>query len=171
MSRPDPRSDRSGGARSAPAIPAPLIPHRMSPALRRVVHALVFEGIALVLVVVVYSGVSDAGVETAGALAVACSLAAMAWNVAFNWGFEALERRARRRGLPPGRGPLRRIVHAVGFEAGLLVLLAPLIAWALQVTLVEAILYDIGLSAFFVVYAWAFNLGFDRVFGLPDSAT
>jgi uncharacterized membrane protein len=30
---------------------------------------------------------------------------------------------------------------------------------------------DLGLIVFFLVYTYVFNLGFDRVFGLPASAS
>ena len=43
-------------------------------------------------------------------------------------------------------------------------------AWWLGISLVEAFVLDLGFLAFFLVYTFAFNLGFDRVFGLPASA-
>ncbi|MEC9435319.1 MAG: PACE efflux transporter [Pseudomonadota bacterium] len=178
MTGPNPRPvarDAGRPASCAHPVPSPaptraLIPNRMSPLRRRLLHALCFEALGLAMAVGFYALVADVGIGAMGLLALGCSLVAMGWNVAFNWGFEAWERRARRRGAPAGRGPMRRAAHAVGFEAGLLILLAPLIAWTLEVTLVEAILMDLGLSAAFVAYTWAFNLGFDRLFGLPQSA-
>ena len=51
-----------------------------------------------------------------------------------------------------------------------MVLLVPLIAWWLGVSLMQALVADIGLMAFFFFYTMVFTWGFDRVFGLPVSA-
>ena len=40
----------------------------------------------------------------------------------------------------------------------------------LNVSLWQALILDLGLIVFFLVYAFLFNLAFDRVFGLPASA-
>ena len=68
------------------------------------------------------------------------------------------------------RSVLRRIVHAVGFEAGLVAMLVPLFAWVLGVDLLTALMLNAAMIVFFLVYAFLFNLAFDRVFGLPLSA-
>ena len=138
----------------------------MSPIVRRVVHALLFEAIGVVLVSLGLTLFSGHAVVDTGLFAVASSLVAMAWNYVFNTLFERWEARQTVR----GRGVLRRAVHAVGFELGLTVLLVPLLAWWLDLSLLEALLYDLTLVLFFVVYSYLFNLGFDHVFGLPESA-
>jgi uncharacterized membrane protein len=48
--------------------------------------------------------------------------------------------------------------------------LVPLFAWWLDISLWEALVLDIGLLLFFMVYTYIFSLAFDRVFGLPASA-
>ena len=85
---------------------------------------------------------------------------------AWNWLFEAWEARQ----PAGGRGVLRRVAHAIGFEGGLLVFLVPLMAWSLGIGLVEAFVLDLGFLAFFLVYTFVFNLAFDTLFGLPASA-
>ena len=40
----------------------------------------------------------------------------------------------------------------------------------LDVTLWQALVMDLALAAYFLVYTFVFNWGFDRVFGLPASA-
>lgn len=47
----------------------------------------------------------------------------------FNWAFEAWETRQ----VTRGRNWKRRIVHAIGFEGGLVVMLVPLFAWWLRI--------------------------------------
>jgi uncharacterized membrane protein len=138
----------------------------MSPVVRRVVYALSYEAIGVVLVSLGLTLFSGHAVVDTGAFAIASSLVAVAWNYVFNSFFEAWEARQ----VVRGRGFVRRAVHAVGFELGLTILLVPLLAWWLDMSLLEALLYDLTLVLFFVVYTYLFNLGFDRVFGLPASA-
>lgn len=134
--------------------------------LRKVVHATLFEIAAIVIVGLGLSWLFNQDVNQTGGLAIATSLIAMAWNMAFNTGFEAWERRqADRR-----RTVRRRIAHAIGFEGGMVAMTLPLIAWWLNMSWWEALLTDLGLMAFFLVYAFAFNWVFDHVFGLPASA-
>jgi uncharacterized membrane protein len=102
----------------------------------------------------------------AGVLSVLSSAVAMAWNLVFNAGFEAWE--ARR--ASGGRGLGIRLAHAVGFEGGLALILIPLVAWWMAIGLLEALVLDLGLLAFFLVYTFVFNAAFDRIFGLPASA-
>ncbi|MOA39431.1 Bacterial Transmembrane Pair family protein [compost metagenome] len=90
----------------------------------------------------------------------------MAWNVVWNSLFERWEARQQQR----GRSVWRRIAHALGMEGGLVVMLVPLFAWWFKVSLWQAFLMDLGLLLFFLVYTFAFNWAFDRVFGLPASA-
>jgi len=94
------------------------------------------------------------------------SAIAAAWNFGFNAAFEAWEVRQ----TIKGRNWKRRVVHGIGFELGLSVMLVPLMAVWLGLSLWEALLADAGLIAFFLVYAMVFTWCFDRVFGLPLSA-
>jgi len=57
-----------------------------------------------------------------------------------------------------------RMVHAAGFEGGLILISLPiLMAWT-GMGWIEALLADIALALAYVVYAFFFNLGYDRVF-------
>lgn len=108
------------------------------------------------------------GKESAAAssLGIAACLIAMVWNFAFNTAFELWESRQ----LVKGRSLRRRIAHALGFELGLVAILVPLFAYVLEISLWHSLLLDVGLIAFFLIYAFTFNWGFDRVFGLPNSS-
>jgi len=44
-------------------------------------------------------------------------------------------------------------------------------AWWLDVSLWQALVMDLGLVVFFLVYTFVFNWAFDAVFGLPASAS
>src|SRR6218665_1885620 len=134
---------------------------------RRIVYVALFEGFAIAICSVGFMLASDAELAQAGALSVACSVVAVLWNLVFNHGFEWWEARQSVR----GRGLARRVAHALGFELGLLVLLVPLIAWWLEVSLWQALVMDVVLALFFLVYTFCFTWIFDYVFGLPASAT
>ncbi|MYM97079.1 PACE efflux transporter [Duganella vulcania] len=133
---------------------------------RKIVYVSLFELIAVGLtssVLVLLMG-HDAG--HASVAAVASSLVAVVWNFVYNSMFEAWEARQAKR----GRSWLRRAAHALGFEGGLVVILVPLFAWWLDISLWEAFVLDLGLVLFFMFYTFLFSLAFDRIFGLPASA-
>lgn len=138
----------------------------MTPLQRRVLQALLYEGIAVAVVAPTLAWVFDSPPLSALALTLATSAVALAWNYVYNALFERWESRQAVR----GRSAARRLAHSAGFELGLVVLLVPLIAWWLGVTLWQALLADLGLMAFFFFYTMAFTWAFDRVFGLPASA-
>ena len=62
------------------------------------------------------------------------------------------------------------MVHGIGFEGGLVVILVPVMALWLKTSALHAFIANLGLLAFFLLYAVAFTWAFDRVFGLPESA-
>ena len=138
----------------------------MTPLQRRVLQALLYEGIAVAVVAPTLAWVFDSPPLSALALTLATSAVALAWNYVYNALFERWESRQAVR----GRSVARRLAHSAGFELGLVVLLVPLIAWWLDVTLWQALLADLGLMAFFFFYTMGFTWAFDRVFGLPASA-
>lgn len=133
---------------------------------RKIVYVGLYEGFAILFASLGFAALSGAGAGASTALAVASSVVAVVWNLAFNTAFEAWESRQTRR----GRSLARRIAHAIGFEGGLAAILVPLIAWWLGIGLWDALLVDAALLLFFLVYTFAFNWCFDRVFGVPASA-
>ncbi|MFO1107362.1 MAG: PACE efflux transporter [Amaricoccus sp.] len=133
---------------------------------RKLVYVTAFEGLAILLSMLGFMLASDAGPALSGGLSVLASAVAMVWNLAYNAAFEAWERGQAQRGRPFGR----RILHALGFELGLAAVLVPVFAALLGLSLVEAFLLDGGMMLFFLGYTFLFNLGFDRLFGLPASA-
>lgn len=132
---------------------------------RKLVYALVFEFIAILLTSLALVLLGH-NLHSSGSLAVAISVIAVVWNLVWNSLFEAWEVRQ----SVKGRSLARRTVHAAGFEAGLAALTIPLIAWWLKVSLLEALVLDIGFLIFFLLYAYVFSWCFDKIFGLPLSA-
>ncbi|WP_194725884.1 PACE efflux transporter [Noviherbaspirillum malthae] len=133
---------------------------------RKIVYVATFEAIAVAICAVAFTAISNKDFAHAGILSVATSLVAILWNLAFTTLFEAWEKGQALR----GRSVKRRIVHAALYEGGLILMLVPLIAWWLEMTLVHAFATNLGLVAFFLVYAFCFSWCFDRIFGLPTSA-
>ena len=133
---------------------------------RRIVFVASYEAIAIACVTAALAVFSDQPVASAGIASVIVSAVAIAWNATYNTLFEAWEARRGR----TGRSVLLRAGHAIGFEAGLVVMVVPFFAWWLDVSLWEALALEVGFITFFLVYSFAFNWAFDRVFGLPLSA-
>ena len=134
---------------------------------RRIVFVTLYELIAIVATSAGLAAFSDSGLQRAGVAAVVSSAVAVVWNVVFNTLFERWEARQSVR----GRSVARRVAHAIGFEGGLVLFLVPLFAWWFDIGLWQALVMDLGLLVFFLVYTFVFNWCFDRVFGLPASAT
>ncbi|MBP0598069.1 PACE efflux transporter [Herbaspirillum sp. LeCh32-8] len=133
---------------------------------RKFVYACLFEALAIVFTTFGLAVIAGHDSAHSTAAAVASSTIAFVWNFIFNGLFERWEARQAKR----GRGFARRAAHALGFEGGLVLMLVPLFAWWLGISLWDAFVLDLGLIVFFMVYTYLFNLLFDRVFGLPSSA-
>ena len=133
---------------------------------RKIVYVSFYELIAIGITSIGLSLLSGQGVGHASVAAVTSSAIAVAWNLVYNTLFEAWEARQVKR----GRSLSRRVAHAIGFEGGLVIMLVPLFAWWLDLSLWDAFVLDLGLIVFFLIYTFVFNLVFDRIFGLPASA-
>jgi uncharacterized membrane protein len=131
----------------------------------RIRHAILFEVIGLALIIPLGTLLFDLPTEKMGIIGLGSAIAATAWNYVYNLGFDhAMQRLAghTRKGL------WLRVGHALLFEAGLLMVLLPCIAWYLGIGLLQAFVMDIAIAAFYVAYAFLFNLAYDRVFPLPS---
>ncbi len=130
----------------------------------RVRHAVLFELIALGLVAPLGGLVFGIEVAQFGVVALVSTTLAMLWNYAYNLGFDHALVWLR---LPVRKTLALRILHALLFEAGLLLLLVPFIAWYLAVPLGQAFLMDLSLAGFYLVYAFVFNWLYDLAVPLP----
>lgn len=138
----------------------------MNPKNRRVLQAILYEVFAIAFVAPVLIIIFDEPPTSSLGLAFVLSSIALGWNYVFNTIFERWEARQSVR----GRSFARRLVHGSGFEGGLVVILVPVMALWLNISVINAFLANLGFLAFFFVYAIAFTWVFDRVFGLPESA-
>ncbi len=138
----------------------------MKPQTRRVLQAVMYELIAVAFVGPVLSFACNKPQTSTLGLAVVLSGVALGWSYTFNSLFEQWESRQAVR----GRSFARRLAHGLGFEGGLTVILVPVMALWLDISPLNAFIANLGLLAFFFVYAIVFTWAFDRVFGLPSSA-
>lgn len=142
------------------------MPFTLKPITRRVVQAVLYEAMAVAFVAPVLVMLFGRSPGSTLALTLAMSLIALAWNCGFNALFEHWEMRQ----SVKGRSWQRRVGHGLLFEVGLALILVPLMALWLGVGLWEALLADIGIMLFFLVYTVVFTWCFDRVVGLPVAA-
>ena len=110
----------------------------------------------------------DRGLLSMGALSICLSLIALAVNLLYNYGFDRFDARHGR--IPTERSPGWRIVHALGFEASLVVVNLPVLMWWMGWTLWQALVFDIAAMAGVVVYTYFFTLAYDRVFPVAQPA-
>ena len=139
----------------------------MTPKTRRVLQAILYESFAIAFVGPVLSFAFDKPATSTLMLAVILSTIALIWNYVFNFIFERWESRQKVK----GRSLLRRLMHATGFEGGLAVILIPAMSIWLKISALDAFIANLGLMIFFFIYAFVFTWAFDRVFGLPQSAS
>ena len=131
----------------------------------RVRHALSFESVGLALIIPLGSFVFHIPMHDIGVLSLVSATLATLWNFVYNYLFDVTMQR--RLGTTEKTGVLR-VLHAVLFEAGLLVVLIPFIAWYLAVSLWQAFVMDLSFALFYLVYAFVFNLAYDKLFPLPE---
>lgn len=133
----------------------------------RIRHAISFEIIGLLLVTPLGAWVFHVPMMDMGVIGIGGATIATLWNYIYNVWFDHAMMRLKRtvhKTLPI------RILHAALFEAGLLAILMPFIAWYLNIGLLEAFLMDVSFALFYLVYAFVFNLAYDKVFPLPANA-
>lgn len=141
-----------------------------SPPLRsirdRIRQITLFEVGGLLLITPPFAWASEVPlIDSAALLAVIAFIAAL-WNAAYNTSFDWIEGRVT--GRTADRRPVSlRVLHAIGFEAGILITSLPLIVWWTELDWMEALIADIGLAIAYTAYAFVFNLAYDRYFPIP----
>lgn len=129
----------------------------------RIRHAALFELSGFVIVVTLGGWVFDLALKDIGLIAVVSTTLATIWTYIYNLLFDRV---MHARLGHTQKTPLMRVGHSLLFEAGLLLILVPFIAWYLAIGLVEAFVMDIAISLFYLFYSFAYNWAYDIVF--PD---
>ncbi|MDU2732501.1 MAG: multidrug/biocide efflux PACE transporter [Mixta calida] len=123
----------------------------------RLLHATGFEALAIMIVSPLAAILMNKPLFQMGAVALALSTIAMVWNIIYNALFDRL--------FPPAkvkRGVGLRIVHALCFEGGFILIGLPVAAAMLGIGLWQAFLLEIGFFLFFLPYTVAYNWLWDR---------
>ncbi|MFP7569534.1 PACE efflux transporter [Marivita sp. S2033] len=133
--------------------------------LDRLRHAISFELLALLIVIPLGALIFHKPIEDIGVVTVIGATIATLYNMAYNDLFDRALNRVRGTTL---KTPRLRVLHAILFEVGLLILLMPVFAWYLHISLWQAFVIDVSFAAFYIVYAFCFNWGYDALFPLPE---
>lgn len=124
----------------------------------RALHATLFEVGGVILVAPLLAWLMNHSLAMMGAMTVMISTVAMLWNMVYNAFFDRLRAR-----FGFAMTLLTRALHALGYETGLILVVVPLAAWWLSISLFEAFLLDIGLLLMFLPYTMLFNWAYDKV--------
>ncbi|MBD3626180.1 MAG: PACE efflux transporter [Rhodobacteraceae bacterium] len=139
----------------------------MRTARDRIRQAVSFEIIGLVIVTPLGAWLFGHDPFNIGLLAAMAATLATGWNYVYNLGFDhallRLTGRVRKR-------PMERVLHALGFEGGLLVALLPIVALWLGISLWDAFVMDLFLALFYMIYAFVFTWIYERIFPVPEPA-
>lgn len=122
----------------------------------RIFQAIGFELLAILICTPLLAWLLQKPLLDMGAVTVLIALLALGWNVLFNRFFDRVLVR-----LHVAHNAWVRVVHALLFEGGLIVMGVPLIAWWLSVSLWQAFLLDIGVLLFFLPYTYVYHWVYD----------
>ncbi|WP_350431005.1 PACE efflux transporter [Shewanella sp. H8] len=122
----------------------------------RIFHAVSFEILAAAIIVPVSAMLMDKSATDMLVVSIGISLCAVTWNYIYNIWFDKLLGSDRvTRKLPT------RIVHAMCFEGGLLVVTLPMVSWYLSLNLIDTLMLEGGVLVFFLIYTGVFNWLYD----------
>ncbi|EGC3135424.1 multidrug/biocide efflux PACE transporter [Salmonella enterica subsp. enterica] len=122
----------------------------------RIFHAVCFEGIATAILAPTTAWLMQRSVLEMGGLTILLATTAMIWNIIYNalfdrlWAAHQVRRTAKVRAL-----------HALGFESGFIVIGVSIVAWVLNVSLLQAFTLEIGFFLFFLPYTMLYNWAYD----------
>tara|TARA_R110000796_G_scaffold248152_1_gene374659 strand:- start:2100 stop:2525 length:426 start_codon:yes stop_codon:yes gene_type:complete len=122
----------------------------------RVFHAVSFEVIALAFIVPVSAMLVEKNSTDMLIVSICLSLFAVFWNYVYNILFDKLngsDRVERKIGI--------RVVHALGFEGGMLFFTIPLVSWYLSLSFIDTLILEAGVLGFILVYTAVFNWLYD----------
>ncbi|VVO38551.1 multidrug/biocide efflux PACE transporter [Pseudomonas fluorescens] len=122
----------------------------------RIFQAIGFELLAVLLCTPLLAWLMDKPLVDMGVATIAIGLIALGWNVLFNGLFDRLLKHL---GMTPSGWT--RVLHALLFEGGLVAVSVPLIAWWLNISLLQALILDLGVLLFFLPYTYVYHWAYD----------
>jgi uncharacterized membrane protein len=128
----------------------------------RAIQTLCYEAGGLLVVGPIWKFATGDSATESAFLLICLSVAVMIWMAAYNSIFDVVEYRLT--GLVASVRPHRwRIVHALGLEVSAMIVTWPLIMLITDLTWLEAIAAEIGLTVAYAVYSYFYHLCFDRL--------
>lgn len=131
----------------------------LKPRPRKLVYAITFETLAILLSTVLLAILSQSQSHNSLPVAIAVSVIALIWNYIFNSFFELIESKLRIK----KRTVMVRLTHAISFELGLFFFTIPLYMWWYNVGFIKAISMEVTILVFFFIYTYLFTLIFDKL--------
>ena len=131
----------------------------MTPRSRRILQAVLYEVGAIAVVGPVLGFAFGKPASSSFLLALVLSTIALCWNYVFNAAFERWESGQ----AVKGRSFARRLAHGAGFEGGLTLILVPVMAVWLDTSFLTAFVTNLGLLAFFFLYAIGSGQSEDKI--------
>lgn len=128
----------------------------------RIFQTIAFEAGGVVLAAPVYALIFGASAAESLAFIAVLSVAVMIWSPLHNTVFDVLDWRLNQR-LASDRPHGLRLVHAFSHEVTTLIVTLPIVMVWTRLGLWQALLLDLGLSAFYAAYAYLFHLAYDRL--------
>ncbi|MGE8684172.1 MAG: chlorhexidine efflux PACE transporter AceI [Acinetobacter sp.] len=125
---------------------------------RRIIHALSYEIILLVIIAIALSFIFEVPMEVTGTLGIAMAVTSVIWNMIFNHYFEKIEAKRKLK-----RTFKVRVLHAIGFEGGLMLVTIPMVAYAMNMSIWQAILLDFSMTTCILVYTFIFQWCYDHI--------
>lgn len=146
---------------STPAPQSPVQPAAMRSVPDRVRHALLFEILALAIVIPVGGYLFNLQESAMSVIGLGSALTATVWNYCYNYLFDHTMLKLFK---TTHKTVALRVVHTCLFEGGLQIVLLPAIALYLQTSLAETFSLTLSIALFYLVYAFFFNWAYDRLF-------
>ncbi|MDR1848677.1 MAG: PACE efflux transporter [Zoogloeaceae bacterium] len=126
-------------------------------------QVILFEFFGLLLITPLFALASGEALLSSAGLLVALSIIALFWNALYCDLFDRIERRLARRAAD--QRPFRlRLLHAFGFEGGLILFTLPVILLWTDMGFWLALTADLGLALAYIGYAYVYNLAYDHLF-------
>lgn len=121
--------------------------------------AILFEVIALLMIVPAIMFILKKPLEAVGGMAIFMSLLATAWNMGFNFSFQKIMK-----SLSIEKMTIKlRVLHAVMFEATMLTVATPIVAYILDISILHSLATNMGSAMFFTLYTFVYNIVYDKV--------
>jgi len=144
-------------------MPRPLTVIPLRTPADRARQVILFEVFGLLLITPLFVLASGEEFFSSAGLLAVLSVIALFWNALYCDLFDRSERRLAHRAAD--QRPFRlRLLHAFGFEGGLVLITLPVILLWTDMGFWLALTADLGLALTYIGYAYVYNLAYDRIF-------